>query len=160
MRLVSSLVLMALVSTANAQPNPEPKDGKVMIPLTLSPTALPKPLSRFYLTPQYKEMQPGNRVSGYMKAYMEQQSFFSKDPVMLRETWNQMKLEDLPLDEMKKSPFANLGGLAYREGKETIFLTDKRLIDFAPTGRPLSDVDEASRLLTSDWQVWFNIRRL
>ena len=159
MRLVSSLALLALVSTANAQPNPEPKDGKVTIPLTLSPTALPKPLSRYYLTPQYKEMQPGNRVPGYMKAYMEQASFFAKEPAAQREAWNLMKIEDLPLDEMRKSNAANLGGLAYREGKETVFLSDKRLIDFAPTGRPLADVDEASRLLTSDWQVWFNLRR-
>ncbi len=159
MRLILSLLLAATVSMASAQPNPEPKDGKITIPLTLSPTALPKPLSRFYVTPQYKEMQPGNRISGYMKATMEQATFFAKEAVEQREKWNGMKLEDLPLDEMRKSPLANLGGLAYREGKETAFLTDKRLIDFAPTGRPLADVDEASRFLTSDWQIWFNIRR-
>ena len=159
MRYCSFPALLCCAAALHAQPHVEPKDGKVTIPITLSPTALPKPLSRFYLTPQYAEMQPGNRIPTYMKSYMEQANFFSKDPALQREKWNDMKLEDLPLEEMKKSPSANLGGLAYREGKETVFLTDKRLVDFAPTGRPLADVDEASRLLTSDWQIWFNIRR-
>ena len=104
-------------------------------------------------------MQPGNRIPGYMKAYMEQATFFSKEPGEQREKWNEMRLADLPLEEMKKSNSANLGGLAYRVDGESIVRDDKGLIDFAPTGRPLSDVDEASRLISSDWQIWFNIRR-
>jgi hypothetical protein len=158
MRIDSLLALLCLCTVAAAQPTPEPKDGKLAIPLTLSPAPLPKPLSRFYLTPQYKEMQPGNRVPTYMKAYMEQAAFFSKESVEQREKWNALPLSELPLAEMKKSPMANLGGLAYREG-DSIVVNERGLIDFAPTGRPLSDVDEASRLLTSDWQIWFNIRR-
>lgn len=159
MRLASSLVFLAFVSMAHAQPTPEPKDGKVIIPLTLSPTALPKPLSRFYLTPQYKELQPGNRIPSYMKAYMEQASFFSKDPAAEREKWNSMKLEDLPLEEMRSSNAANLDGLAYKNPDDTFMKTPSGPITFARSGRPLSDVDEGSRMLTSDWQMWFQIRR-
>ena len=133
MRLVSSLCLLILVSMANAQPNPEPKDGKITIPLTLTPTPIPKPLSRYYLTPQYKEQQPGNRVPSYMKAYMEQAAFFSKDPAAEREKWNLMKLEELPVDKVKESGCTK--------------------------GRPLADVDEGSRMLSSDWQIWFQLRR-
>ncbi len=159
MRFCTLLALLSHAGLAHAQPLPEAKDGKVTIPLTLSPTPLPKPLSRFYFTPQYKEMQPGNRVATYMKASMEQAAFFSKEPALERDKWNEMRLADLPLEEMKKSNSANLGGLAYRGDRESIVLDGNGLVDFAPTGRPLSDVDEASRQLTSDWQIWFNIRR-
>lgn len=157
MRFASFILLFAFGAIATAQPNPLPVDGKVVIPVLFTPAPLPKPLSRFYLTPQYKEMQPGNRIPGYMKSYMEQASFFSKDPEAEREAWNQMKLEDLPLDKIKKS--GCIGGLAYYKDREAMFLNENNLIDFAPTGRPLSDVDEASRLVTSDWQIYFNIRR-
>ena len=157
MRICSLLALLFLGTVANAQPNPEPKDGKVTIALTLSPTALPKPLSRFYLTPQYKEIQPGNRVSGYMKAAMEQANFFSKDPSAKREKWNETALGNLPLDEIKDS--GCIGGSAYRKRDETVLDTTSRPLQWPSSGRPLSDVDEASRMLSSDWQIWFNLRR-
>ncbi len=157
MRNLSLVVMLSTLSIAHAQPNPEPKDGKVVIPLTLSPTASPRLLSKYYLTSQYQEMQPGNRVPAYMKSYMEQASFFSKEPSELREKWNGMKLEDLPLDEIKKS--GAIGGLAYRLDREAVRLDEKGRIDFASTGRPLSDVDAGSRMLTSDWQMWHELRR-
>ncbi len=145
----SLFALVLLAPTALAQPHVEPKDGKLTIPITLHPTAAPKPLSRYYLTPQYVDMQPGNRVPGFMKASMEQQNFFAKEPAEQRQKWNELALADLPLDEIKKS--GCVGGLAYR----------KNFQDFTQegSGRPLSDVDEAARLLSSDWQIWFNVRR-
>lgn len=148
------LMCLALVASflggavALAQPQPEAKDGKVVVPITLHPTAAPKPLSRYYLTPQYIDMQPGNRVPTFMKAFMEQQYFFGKEPSEQRDKWNQLPLADLPGDDIKKS--GCVGGLMYRKSFQD------------PTegaGRPLSDVDEAARLTTTDWQVWFNIRR-
>jgi len=157
MRSLSLVVLLSMGSIAHAQPNPEPKDGKVVIPLTLSPTAVPKLLSRYYLTTQYPEMQPGNRVPSYMKSTMEQATFFSKEPSEQRDKWNGMKLEDLPLEEIKKS--GPIGGLAYRLEREAVSLNEKGQLNFAPTGRPLSDVDAGSRMLTSDWQMWFEVRR-
>jgi len=137
-----------LGGVALAQPSPEPKDGKLVIPITITPTAAPKPLSRYYLTPQYIDMQPGNRIPTFMKASMEQQNFFAKEPADQRQKWNELPLADLPVDEIKKSSV--IGGLAYR----------KNFQDFREgSGRPLSDVDEAARLTQSDWQVWFNVRR-
>jgi hypothetical protein len=144
----SLLALLLLAPVALAQPQPEAKDGKVVVPITLHPTAAPKPLSRFYLTPQYVEQQPGNRIPTFMKASMEQQNFFAKEPAELREKWNQMPLAELPLDDIKKS--GCVGGLAHR----------KDFHDFTESaGRPLSDVDEAARQESVDWQVWFNTRR-
>lgn len=135
-------------TVALAQPSPVPKDGKVVIPITLHPTAAPKPLSRYYLTPQYVDTQPGNRVQGFMLASMEQQNFFAKEPSEQRDKWNQMSLADLPLEDIKKSGV--VGGLAYR----------KNFQDFNEgAGRPLSDVDQAARMESVDWQVWHKIRR-
>ena len=157
MRFCSLLALLSLAGLAQAQPNIEPKDGKVTIPLTLTPTALPKPLSRFFLTPQYKEMEPGNRIPSYMKAYMEQANFFSKDPSEQRDKWNLTMLEELPLDKVKDS--GCVGGLAYRLEAQSVLDNTTRPLDFPSSGRPLSDGDEGSRFLTTDWQIWSQIRR-
>lgn len=140
-------VVSCLGGVALAQPSQEPKDGKLVIPITITPAAAPKPLSRYYLTPQYTDTQPGNRVPGFMKAFAEQRNFFAKEPSEQREKWNQMPLADLPLDDIKAS--GCVGGLAYRK-------TPHAFTEGA--GRPLGDVDEAARLLTSDWQIWFNLR--
>lgn len=167
MRAVCLLILCGL--TASAQPpkktailkeaSPEPKDekpfvsneieskdGKVTIPLTLTPAGVKKPISRYFVTPQYSEMKPGNRVPTFMRAYMEQDQFYSKEQREKRERWIQMRLQDLPLEEIKAS--GCIGGLAYRNSNDL----------FASRGRPLGDVDEGARQLSADWQIWFNIR--
>lgn len=124
----------------------EPKDGKVTVPITITPAGVKKPISRYFVTPQYAEMKPGNRVPTFMRAYMEQDNFYSKGPREQRERWSQMRLQDLPLDEIKNSGCVN--GLAYRNPADL----------FPSRGRPLGDVDEGARQLTADWQIWFNIR--
>lgn len=148
MRIVFFLTL-AFPLAALAQPQPIEKDGKVVIPLAISPTAVQKPLSRFYLTPQYVEMQPGNKVPGFLKAFMEQDQFFNKENTDKRAKWDGLKLEDLPLEEIKASGV--VGGSMYRDLKKPSWQSGG--------GRPLSDVDEAARLLSTDWQIWFNLRR-
>ncbi|QEL17285.1 hypothetical protein [Limnoglobus roseus] len=126
----------------------EPKDGKLTIPITLHPAGVKKPLSRYYLTPQYPEMKPGNRVPTFMRAYMEQDQFFSKEQREKRDRWDQLALEDLPMEEIKACGV--IGGLAYRP-------LDSDQV-FKSRGRPLGDVDEGARQLSADWQIWFNIR--
>jgi hypothetical protein len=144
------LACLLAASAVQAQPSPEPQGDRVIIPITISPAPMQKLQSRFLLTPQYSEMQPGNRVPGFMKAYMEQHNFFSKEPSEQRQKWLEMPLDKLPVDEIKKNSGV-MGGLAYR---------DSRPFDlFSSSGRPLSDVDEAARLRQVDWQEWFNIRR-
>jgi len=54
---LAASVLACAALTAVAQPSPEPKDGKVTIPLTVSPGAALKPASRYMLQPQYTEQQ-------------------------------------------------------------------------------------------------------
>ncbi len=131
-------------------PPVEPKDGKLTIPLTLHPTAVKKPLSRYYLTPQYTEMKPGNRVPTFMRSYMEQDAYFSKELREKRDRLNELSLADL-VANLKAGPLsgsANLSGLAYRNSGDP----------FPSRGRPLGDVDEGARQLGADWQIWFNLR--
>ena len=52
-------VLACAAMPAAGQPPHEAKDGKVTIPVTLSPTAEQKPAARFLLQPQYTDLMPG-----------------------------------------------------------------------------------------------------
>jgi hypothetical protein len=74
------VVLLIAPSLTFAQKDPAPKDGKVTIPMTLHPTAAPVPLSKLRLYPHYEDLQPGNRVQGILKCFMEQDAFFKRDP--------------------------------------------------------------------------------
>lgn len=148
--MVRTLIVLAMFAGTlplYAQPPREAVDGKVVVPIVLTPAGVKKPLSRYYLTPQYAEMKPGNRVQTFMRSLMEQQHFFAREPSEVRDKWNGMKLADLPVEEIKKGNV--IGGLAYRDG------------DPAPIparGRPLGDVDEGARQLGTDWQIWSMMR--
>ncbi|MBL8863932.1 MAG: hypothetical protein JNK93_00065 [Planctomycetia bacterium] len=131
----------------------EPKDGKLTIPMTLHPMGVKIPLSRFYLTPQYSEMKPGNRVPTFMRAYMEQDNFYTRELREKRDILGDLVLEDLVAQIKGNRELGSamiIGGLAYRK------LDGDQL--FYTRGRPLGDVDEGARQLTADWQIWFNIR--
>lgn len=127
----SLLVAFGLASPTPAQPNPEPKDGKVVIPLSLRPAATPKPLSTAYLLPEYRETIPGNRVQMFLRSFMEQDRLFGKEESERRQKWNEMPIKDLPLNEVK----------AYAG----------RLID--------RDLYDAARMTQADWQLWYFVRR-
>jgi hypothetical protein len=131
----------------------EPKDGKLTIPLTLHPAGVKQPLSRYYLTPQYEEMKPGNRVPTFMRAYMEQDNFYSRDLREKRDHLADLVLEDLVAQIKNNGELGGammIGGLAYRKlDRDQLFYS---------RGRPLGDVDEGARQLSADWQIWFNIR--
>ena len=98
-RQLFAVVLLLLASSlSQAQPEPEPLDDKVIIPLMLSPAPLPKPLSRYYLYPEYGDQQPGERVAGFMKCFMEQAFFFNTENDLKRTKWLEMPLAELPAD--------------------------------------------------------------
>lgn len=129
--LVAAIVLFTLGGRALAQPDPEPKDGKVVYTVTLTPTDYLQPISRAYLLPEQRETIPGNRVQMFLRCFMEQDNFFGRTESEKREKWNQMPLRELPLAEVK-----NYGG---------------RLIE--------RDMYDAARMTTADWQVWYFVRR-
>lgn len=132
MRLLTFTAACALLicNALVAQPQPTPIDGKIVIPLSLAPTAAPTPASRAYLLPEYGDMYPGNRVQMFMRTFLENETFFGKDESERREKWRDLPLEKLPAKEL-----ASYGGSRLR------------------------DADEAARLMHVDWQIWFALRR-
>ncbi len=85
-----------LAATATAQPIIEPKDGKVTYTLTISPTAAPKPASKYYLLPEYRDSIEGNRVQMFLRCFMEQDKFFGFEQSERREKLNLLSLSELP----------------------------------------------------------------
>lgn len=126
-----------------AQPkDPEPKDGRVTIPLTVSPTAPPKPLGRLFLYPDYRDSQPGSRVQGLLRTFMEQDNFFAnKENVEKREKWREMPLADLPADMREQAGIKV--GIAYTDRPYTAFL---------------GIADKAARYTRIEWNEWFDVR--
>ncbi len=138
--LVWATALILTASTAVAQPTPEVKDGKQVFAITLSPMAAPKPLSNYYLTPQYKEQQPGDQLSGFMKCFMEQAVFFNAENEAKRQ-----KLLDIPLSEFPdaKGNAEALAGIAYPR---------------TSTGLG-GNIDLAARYTRTEWNEYFLFRK-
>jgi hypothetical protein len=140
----SALIAAALACAAApaiAQPTPEPKNGKVTIPLTLSPTAEPRPTSRFLLQPQYTDVMPGEKLAGFLKCFMEQERFFSPAEEKKRTDWNTLPLADLPLDQIRQHGV--LDGIAYDP----------------PYARLMVFMDQAARYDRVEWNLWYNLRK-
>jgi hypothetical protein len=127
----TTLLVAALGSHAQAQPDLEPKNGRVTIAVFLKPNDYLKPISRAYLLPQYSESIPGNRVQMFLRCFMERDNVFGKTESDKREIWNKTPLNKLPLAEV-----ANYGG---------------RLLDY--------DAYDAARMTQADWQLWTFLRR-
>jgi len=121
------LTICALLTMESnlGQGQEEPKPREVLVELTVSPMAAPKPALKYQLLPELKEMNPGNPCLGYLKCFMEAQGFFF-NPVSAqnREKWAEMPLKELPLDELR-----HYGGITLRQA------------------------DHAARLDNPDWQV-------
>ncbi len=140
-RQLFAVVLLLLASSlSQAQPEPEPLDDKVIIPLMLSPAPLPKPLSRYYLYPEYGDQQPGERVSGFMKCFMEQAFFFNGDNDLKRNKWLEMSLAELPANVRELAGIHD--GIAYspKYAKLMVYM------------------DQAARYTRVEWNEWFNVR--
>ena len=127
-------------AVAFGQPYPEAKDGKQVFAVTLSPMAAPKPLSHFYLTPQYHEQQPGDQLSGFMKCFMEQRAFYSAEQEKLREKLNELPLADLPKDSRQQASV--LAGTAYPEKYRGM----------------MANMDLAARYTRTEWNDYFRVR--
>jgi len=124
-------VLAAVAVPSFAQPPVEPKDGKVVYHLALSPAAVRKPLSRDYLLPEYRESIPGNKVQMFLRCFMEQDSFFGREESLKRQKWG-----ELPIDHPELKDLKDYGN---------------RLLE--------RDMYDAARMLQVDWQLWFFVRR-
>ncbi len=126
-----ALTMIAIVAaTATAQPIVEPKDGKVTYTMTISPTAAPKPVSKYYLLPEYRDSIEGNRVQMFLRCFMEQDKFFGLEQSERREKLNLLPLSELPMGTNEEG-----GNLVLR------------------------DMYDAARMTRSDWQLGYFMRR-
>lgn len=138
--LTAVVVSLTLVPAA-AQPPLIPAGDKVIIPITISPASIPKPASRYLLQPQYTEIQPGEKLAGFLKCFMEQNVFFNTENSMKREAWNQLPLDELPLDEIKEHGVFN--GIAYNP----------------PYAGMMVFMDQAARYDRVEWNIRYNLRK-
>lgn len=138
---LAALAAVVTVFPAAAQPAPVPADGKVTIPLTLTPTGEQKPTSRFLLQPQYTDLQPGEKIGGFLKCFMEQNVFFNGENEKKRGEWNELPLDQLPLDQIKQQGILN--GIAYDP----------------PFASLMVFMDQAARYDRVEWNIWHNLRK-
>ncbi len=122
----AALALVVLPVRADQTVN----SSETVIHLTVQPAAAPKPALRYLLLPDLREMNPGNPVQGYLKCFMEQQTFFfAKESVERREKMAAVPLKDLPARELQ-----DYGGAALRQA------------------------DWAARLDHPDWQILLKLK--
>jgi hypothetical protein len=133
-------VLACTALPAAGQPPVEPKNGKVTVRLTLFPTAEQKPTSRFLLQPQFTDMMSGEKLSGFLKCFMEQDRFFNAENTKKRDEWSELPLDKLPLDQIKEQGV--LDGIAYNP----------------PFARFMVYMDQAARYDRLDWNIRENLR--
>jgi hypothetical protein len=134
------LALTVLTSPVFAQKDPEPKDGKTTIVMSITPAATPRPLAEYYLLPEYRDQQPGDKLSGFLKCFMEQNIFFNKENSEKR-----FNLLDVPLAELPTSVREDNGihaGIAYNPKYATMMVF----------------MDQAARYNRIEWNEYFNLR--
>jgi hypothetical protein len=119
------LILLPCIARADDAPAP------TIVRLTVAPQAAPKPVLRYQLLPEMKEMNPGNPIQGYAICFMDQYNFFrGKESQENLLKWETMPLKDLPVKQLR-----DYGGTALRQA------------------------DYSARLDTPDWQLLVKMRR-
>ncbi|HEX3146856.1 MAG TPA: hypothetical protein VHR66_02070 [Gemmataceae bacterium] len=109
MQRFSALILcLGIASWSTAAPA-GPKDREVL--LDVQPMAAPVPALRYQLMPEVAEMNPGNAVQAYLRAFGGQHDFFfSKEQGEERE-----RLLKCPLTDIKPGQLKDYGGSALRQ---------------------------------------------
>src|SRR5262245_52211948 len=118
--MLAVLCALAVARPAAAQIDPEPKDGKVTFAYALSPAAAQKPLSDHHLLVEYRDRQPGDMLSGFMKCFMEQAVFYNSENSLKRHKLLEVPLAELPSDVREKH-FINYG-IAYNPRYATMMV--------------------------------------
>lgn len=115
---------------ASAMPDPA-TPTETVIKLHVQPMPEPKPVLKYQLLPELREMNPGNPMYGYLKCFMEQNYFyFHKESEDNRKKYLTMPLEELPVKELR-----DYGGTSLRQA------------------------DWAARLDAPDWQILLQAKR-
>ncbi len=122
-----ALLMAAIVPCQAQQTGAKPE---LLIRLTVSAAAAPKPALKYLLLPELRELNPGNPIEGYLKCYLEKYQFvFDEAQFDRRKT-----LLAMPLDEVPGPDVRELGHFTLRR------------------------VDVAARLDKPDWQILLKLR--
>jgi hypothetical protein len=123
-------MLCALLTLAAGAPVPG-APTETVIKFTVQPMVESKPVLKYQLLPELREMNPGNPMYGYLKCFMGQNRFYHhKESVEKREKYQTMPLAELPLKELQ-----DYGGWSLRQA------------------------DWAARLDAPDWQILLQAKR-
>jgi hypothetical protein len=98
---------------------------EAVVQLTVRPMAAPKPVLKYQLLPELRELNPGNAAHCYLRCFMVERDFFyAKQSVADR-----ARYQTMPLAELPAAALSQYGGAALRQA------------------------DWAARLDTLDWQA-------
>ena len=132
MRLLLAFTLALVAASAPAQPPHEPKDGKTVIPMTVSASPAPKLALKHQLLPELRDTLPGNQIQAFYKCFMEQHHLYrGKEAIEKREKW-------------LVAPLAELAG-------------EKELIGYG--GSSSKQADHAAHLDAVDWAILSQLQR-
>lgn len=105
-------LVLALAPLAGAQPQPEPKDGRLVFPLSAEGRAPPRPALKYALLPEVRDLNPGNQIAAFYKCFMEQHNLYHNRAVLdERAKWLAAPLADLKGEKA----LANYGGASVRQ---------------------------------------------
>ncbi len=135
MRFIALLLLLPSLSLG--QPDILPKDGHITIPLTLTPALPKRPLSEWYLLPEYREMQPGEHIGGFLNCFSEQDFFYNRENSEKRAAALKLPLAELGTQYGVES------GMAYKSKYSNM----------------MSRMDQSARYTRIEWNEYFNLRK-
>lgn len=138
--LLSLLAVSAFTTAIQAQAGKvDPPGGKLaegqitetLIKLAVEPMLPPKPALKYQLLPEFREIQPGNPIHGYLKCFAEQNNYFyGKESVENQQKWLEAPLNELP----------------------------EAVRGYTERG-PMKRLDEAARLDNPNWGILLELRR-
>src|SRR5258708_1029724 len=104
---------------------------ETVVKLKVQPMAAPKPILKYQLLTELRELNPGNPAQNYLKCFAEQRNFFySKEATADRIRYLSLPLAELPVEKLRQ-----YGGSALRQA------------------------DWAARLDTPDWQLLEHVQK-
>ena len=129
--LVHAVLGAVLAVALGTRPSPAQQTNKkpeLLIRLSVTTAAEPKPALRYLLLPDLREMNPGNPIQGYLKCYLEQYRFVFDEEEFDR----RRMLLAMPLDELPAPMRESLAGLPWRSSMWRLAWTN-------PTGKSFSN---------------------
>ncbi|HEX3314735.1 MAG TPA: hypothetical protein VHR72_07565 [Gemmataceae bacterium] len=130
-RILGGLILAAIYAglsgagLGQVREGASPEPTEMVIRLKVQAAAAPKPVLKYRLLPELRDINPGNPIQGYMKCFAANRHFFSS-----KLTYEELeKLDDMPLKDLPVEKLRAYGGSTLRM------------------------VDNAARLDHPDWQV-------